>query len=211
MRKYLVEFIGTFFLMLTIILTVSEEKGFAILSVGCVLIALIYAGIHISGAHFNPAVTMAVWMRGKCRAIDIPGYIIAQILGAISATQIGKYLLAEMSAVEGISSLNRFTPFRGMIAEYLGTFILVFVILNVATVRSSKGNSFYGLAIGFTVIGCAYSMGSVTGGAFNPAVVLGMSMAGLIEWTNLWIYCLGQFVAAALATWTFLFVNNEAA
>ncbi len=199
MNKYIVEFIGTFFLILTIGLTVIGGAGsFAPLAIGSVLMVMIYAGGHISGAHYNPAVTLGVWMRGKCATSDVPMYMIAQIVGGALAGFIVMYLLGK-----GGAPAENFDPIKALVAEFLGTFALVYVVLNTATTKSNDGNSFYGLAIGFTVLACAYALGGISGGAFNPAVAVGVSVMSLSSWANIWVFLVGNFAAGAAAALVF--------
>ena len=203
MGKYIVEFIGTFFLVLTICMTVMGGLGnFAPIAIGFVLMVMIYGGGHVSGAHYNPAVTVSVFLRGKVSAADVPGYIIAQCLAAFVAVFVAKALLTVLP-LEAMAA----APVRDMtavlLAEFLGTFALCWVILNVATAKATAGNSYFGLAIGCTVTACAYGLGPVSGGAFNPAVALGVSYAGLSLWSQIWMYIVAQLVAAAAAATVF--------
>lgn len=198
MRKMVVEAIGTFFLVLTIAQVVIEPGAgpLAPLAIGVVLTALVFAGGHISGAHYNPAVTLGILIRGRATPADLAGYWVAQTAGAILAVLAvhgmkGDFLVVAMQPVVGAA----------LLAEFLFTFALVFVILNVATTRGNEGNSYYGLAIGFTVMGGAYAVGGISGGAFNPAVAVGITLLGLSTVGNLWIYLVANFlggVAAAL-------------
>jgi aquaporin Z len=94
-----------------------------------------------------------------------------------------------------------------LLAEFLFTFALVYVVLNAATAKGTAGNSFYGLAIGFTVMVGAFSVGNMSGGAFNPAVALGISVMGLSTWSNIWIYLVANFVGGAAAAGVFKAVN----
>lgn len=200
MKKYTVEFIGTFFLVLAIGLASGPMAPIAI---GSALMIMVYAGGHISGAHYNPAVTLAVWMRGKLPASDIPGYVIAQVLGAVVAALIAGHLGGggtEPKIIEVAPSL---------LAELLGTFALAYVILNVATAKGTAGNSFYGLAIGFTVTAMAFAFGGISGGAFNPAVAIGGSIMSLLGWSSLWVYLLANLAAGALAAVVFKFTNGD--
>jgi len=202
MKKYLMEFIGTFFLVLAICMTVIGGAGnFAPIAIGSMLMVMIFAGGHISGAHYNPAVTLGVFLRGKCLASDVPMYMIAQCLGAVAAHFVSCILLASLGAEPATASTLSVVP--ALIAEFLGTFALVFVILNVATADETEGNSFYGLAIGFTVTACAYALGGVSGGAFNPAVALGVTFAGLSAWANIWIFIVANLAAGAAAAAVF--------
>jgi aquaporin Z len=202
MKKYIVEFIGTFFLVLAIGCSVIGGAGaMAPLAIGAMLMVMIYAGGHISGAHYNPAVTLAVWMRGKCATSDVPMYMVSQFLGATLAAVITGMLVGASPNVPGALDVT-----KALLGEFLGTFALAYVVLNVATSRGTEGNSFYGLAIGFTVTSCAYALGALSGGAFNPAVALGVSIMGLSDWANIWIF-VACFAGAAAAAFTFQAVN----
>jgi len=206
MNKYLVEFIGTFFLVLTIGFAVLEPGAgpLAPLAIGSALMVMVYAGGHISGAHYNPAVTLAVWLRGRCPARDVTPYMGAQIIGGLLASFMVLF-------VKGYSSVPPAQPdsISALLVEFLYTFALCYVVLNVATSRNTVGNSFYGLAIGFTVTAGVYSVGAVSGGAFNPAVAVGITVMGLSSLGSIWILLLGNFLGGALAAATFKFVNPE--
>lgn len=214
MKKYLVEFIGTFFLVLTVVMAVNTGAGsFAPIAIGAALMVMIFAGGHISGAHYNPAVTLAVFMRGKCSAADVPGYMIAQVLGGVLAALIGGFLLGSFAAADlttgTLDLAAKGTTMHGIVAEILGTFALCYVILHTATAKGTEGNSFYGLAIGFTVTAMAYALGGVSGGAFNPAVAVGVSVAEMFSWNNIWVYLVGNFAGGALAAIVFKIVNDS--
>jgi aquaporin Z len=209
MKKYLVELIGTFFLILTIILAVNGTAGLmAPLAIGLVLIVLVYAGGHISGAHYNPAVTFALWLRGNCPTKEVPGYVISQIIGAVMASLLGRYLLSHFPGAVGIEEMEALKFIPAAFAEFLGTFLLCFVIFNVAFSQNTEGNSYYGIAIGLTLAGCVYVFGEISGGFYNPAVALGISMSGMSAWSNMLVYLFSQFIAAAAATAIFGFVNG---
>ena len=205
MNKYFAEFIGTFFLVLTIGCTVIGHGAgpLAPLAIGSALMVMIFAGGHISGGHFNPAVTLGIWLRGKCEAKDVALYMIFQIAGAVLASFAVKFL----KAGDAIVALHPATM-PALLAEFLFTFALVYVVLNVATAKGTSGNSFYGLAIGFTVLAGAFSVGNISGGAFNPAVAAGISVLGLSSWSNLWIYLIADFAGAAAAAGAFKVLNS---
>lgn len=190
MRKYLTEFIGTLFLML-IILTAGDP-----LAIGAILMVMVYAGGHISGAHYNPAVTLAVWIRGKITLPEAIGYMMVQIAGALAAVLL-------VNIMVGDADRTMFDPSgqitEAIMAEVLGTFALAYVVLNVATAKGTTGNSFYGLAIGFTVLACAIGLGKFSGGAFNPAVAVGLNVAKIFNWADVWVYIVGCFGGGALA------------
>jgi aquaporin Z len=204
MNKYVAELIGTFFLVLTIGCTVVGHGAgpFAPLAIGSALMVMIFAGGHISGGHFNPAVTLGVWLRGKCETKDVAPYMVFQVVGAVLAALVVKYFKAGAA----VAPLQPATV-PALLAEFLFTFALVYVVLNVATAKDTSGNSFYGLAIGFTVLVGAFSVGSISGGAFNPAVAVGISVLGLSSWANIWIYLLADFAGAAVAAGAFKALN----
>src|SRR5437762_9945933 len=156
MNKYIAEFIGTFFLVLTIGCTVIGAGAAVIapLAIGAALMVMVFAGGHISGGHYNPAVTLGVLIRGKVKATDAVPYIIAQIAGAaVAALIVGKCLRAGLA-------VTPMTPHVGaaLLAEFLFTFALAYVVLNAATAEGTSGNSFYGLAIGMTVMTGAFAI-----------------------------------------------------
>jgi aquaporin Z len=206
MNRYLTELIGTFFLVLTIGCTVviGGAGVIAPIAIGGALMVMVYAGGHLSGAHYNPAVTLAAWMRGRTATRDLLPYWIAQILGAALAAGAVSFL------ARGVP-VNAIHPRFGhaLLAEFLFTFALAYVVLNVATARSTTGNSFYGLAIGATVMAGAFAVGGISGGVFNPAVAIGISLMGLSAWGNLWYYVVAELAAAALAALVFRWANPE--
>jgi len=205
MRKLVVEFIGTFFLVLTVGCTVlPPASDLAPLAIGSALMVMIFAGGHISGAHYNPAVTLAVWMRGKCSMAELIGYIPTQIAAGILAARIAMQLKS-FPAVRPAHP----EPVTALLAEFFFTFALCYVVLNVATAKGTSGNSFYGLAIGFTVLVGACAAGPISGGAFNPAVAVGITIMGLSSLANIWIFLVGNFAAGAAAALVFKFLNPD--
>ncbi len=201
-RKLTVEFIGTFFLVFTVGMAVANAGDLAPLAIGAVLMVLVFAGGHISGAHYNPAVSVAVFVRGKMTTPELVPYVVAQvaagILAAIVVIVLG-YDPDEAAAVGGAGEL--------LVAEFLFTFALAWVVLNVATARGTEGNSFYGLAIGFTVLAGAYAVGSVSGGAFNPAVAIGGIVFGGLELGDIGISLLANRAGGAAAGSGFLYTQ----
>ena len=204
MAKYLVEFIGTFFLVLTVGQTVIDPGAgnMAPLAIGSALMVMIYAGGHISGGHYNPAVTLGVTIRGKCSIKDAPIYTIAQVLGAVAAAFI---VTGPLKGHSGTAKEIAVVP--GLIAEFLFTFALVYVVLNVATSKDTANNSNYGLAIGFTVVVGAYAVGGISGGAFNPAVAVGAVLMKLINPADVWIHLVADFAGGAVAGIVFKVLN----
>jgi aquaporin Z len=204
MRAYLTEFIGTFFLVLTIGLTVLNGTPFAPLAIGASLMVMVFMGGHVSGAHYNPAVTLACAMRRKLPWSEVPPYMAAQLAGALAAALVVYALLAQtftLKPAEGFSAM------KAVGIEALYTFALCLVVLNVATIQKTKGNSFYGLAIGFTIVVAVFAGGSLSGGAFNPAVgfgpILVHSILGDGSVSHLWIYIAGPLLGAVVAAGVF--------
>ncbi len=204
MSKYLTEFIGTFFLVLTVgcSVVIGGSGVIAPLAIGSALMVMIYAGGHVSGGHFNPAVTLGVWLRGRCPAKDVVPYWLAQLIGATVAAIAVNYLKGEIAVKPMVLKTG-----PALLAEFLFTFALVYVVLNSATAKANAGNSFYGLAIGFTVMVGAFSVGSISGAAFNPAVAVGVSIMGLSVWANLWIYLVANLAGGLAAAFAFKTIN----
>jgi aquaporin Z len=197
MSRYLMEFIGTFFLVLTVGMTVLEPGGagpLAPLAIGSVLMVMVYAGGHISGGHYNPAVTLAAVGRGATTLQVAVGYWVVQLAaGAVAALVVG--YLKGGPAVEPTT----FSAGPALVAEFLFTFALCMVVLHTATAKATEGNSYFGLAIGFTVLVGAYAVGPVSGGAFNPAVAVGISVMGVTLWGAIWIYLVANLLGGAVA------------
>ncbi|HUK63715.1 MAG TPA: aquaporin [Dongiaceae bacterium] len=201
MKRYLTEFVGTFFLVLTIGLASTRGIMMPPLAIAYTLMVMVYMGGHVSGGHYNPAVSLAVLLRGGAmKAADFVPYVLSQLAGAVLASVV-------VHAVTGKSFAPAPGPGEGMIAalviEILFTFALALVVLNVATSSKTQGNSYYGLAIGSTVGAGAFVGGPISGGAFNPAVGTGPILmnaiysGGSFEW--LWLYWVGPLIGAALA------------
>ncbi|HEY1848740.1 MAG TPA: aquaporin [Opitutaceae bacterium] len=206
MKRYLVEFIGTFFLVFTVgAACIAPGAGpLAPLAIGSVLMVMVYAGGHISGGHYNPAVTLAVWIRGKCPARDVVPYWLAQFGAALVAA----WLVGRIKVPGAAQPLMLAGWKPAFAAEFLFTFALCWVVLNTATSKGTAGNSFYGLAIGMTVMAGAFAVGPVSGGAFNPAVAIGISRMGMSLWSNLWVLLCGEAAGAIAAATAFKAVNG---
>ena len=178
MRNYLTEFLGTFFLVLTVGLTVLNGSPLAPLAIGSSLMIMVYMGGHVSGGHYNPAVSLAVLLRGKMASVqEFLGYVVSQLVGAVVAA------------------------------------LVVYFVLNSAASAKTHGNSFYGLAIGFTIVVAAAAGGPISGGAFNPAVgsgaILVNAALGGGTWANLWLYLVGPLAGGAIAAWIFGLQERE--
>jgi aquaporin Z len=203
-RKYVVELIGTFFLVFTVGATVLTGASLAPLAIGAALMVMIYAGGHISGGHYNPAVTVAALVRGRIDLVDAIGYWIAQLVGGMLAALVVRGLVTRGQVTASTLSGHAGAAF---VAELLFTFALCYVVLNVATSKDHPNNSFYGLAIGFTVLAGAIAVGGISGGAFNPAVALGGAVMGLFSWPTSWLYLVTELVAGAIGGLAFRALN----
>ena len=200
MRNLVTEFIGTFFLVFTVCLTVTGEVPMAPLAIGCSLMIMVYMGGHISGAHYNPAVSLALLLRGKMPGKDFIPYVVAQVLGAIVAAYLSSLIFGRTIPIAPSANAS---VVAALLVEILFTFALALVVLNVATHPDVKGNSFYGLAIGFTIVVAAFAGGGISGGAFNPAVGTGITVVHALlgggSFASWWLYLVGPFVGGALA------------
>jgi aquaporin Z len=163
---------------------------------------MVFAGGHISGGHFNPAVTLAVWIRGRCDSRDVVPYWIAQLAAAFVAAWAVHFIKAP-GAAEPLPIGWK----AALLVEFLFTFALAWVVLNVATSKETAGNSFYGLAIGMTVMTGAFAVGGVSGGAFNPAVATGISLMGISYWSNFWVLIVGEVAGAVAAAGAYKLAN----
>jgi glycerol uptake facilitator-like aquaporin len=201
MKRYIVEFIGTFFLVLTVALTGNP------IAIGAVLVALVYMGGYISGAHYNPAVTLALWVNKKITSERATYYIVIQMLAGIVASGVyffiqNKMFLPELGqGVSGISALS---------IEVLFTFLLASVVLHTAATEKTKGNQYFGLAIGLTVLAGAFAGGPISGGAFNPAVGISPLLFDITHiqdhMINVVIYLIGPIVGGMLAGLVYKFL-----
>ena len=170
MNKYIIEFLGTFFLVL--IIGLSQNP----VAIGLGLAVLVYMGAHISGAHYNPIVSLAMLINDQIELKEFSFYLASQLLGSLVATY---FIMLLGNDFEVISNTNDISSF--FLAEILFTFLLVFVILNVALNKKLEGNQFYGLAIGLTVTAGAFAVGNISGAVFNPAVSFGPSLFSFID------------------------------
>jgi len=199
MKNYITEFIGTFFLVLAIGLTGNP------IAIGGMLMVMVYMGGHISGAHYNPAVSIAMIIRGLLSVKEAIKYILSQLSGAILAVLLINWLGGTIMEIPHSETAS---PIQILIVEAIFTFALVLVILNVATNPKTEGNSYYGLAIGFTIMAAAYAGGGISGGVYNPAVGTGPMLIDSIMGDggtlgNLWYYLVGPIAGGVLATYVY--------
>ncbi len=203
MKKYITELIGTFFLVYAVGHNVIGGNPLAPIGIGLALAVMIYAGGHLSGAHFNPAVTVAVWLRGKCDTKDVVPYILCQVVGAILAAVVVGWLRGKAATPAD------FVLSKLILAEVIGTFALAWVVLNVATTKANANNSFYGAAIGLTVTMGAFAVGDISGAAFNPAVATGAVAMNILKGGQLWAYWVFCIAGAALAAKVFTGIKAD--
>jgi len=212
---YLVECIGTLFLVMTVVFVVSQQSvGAAVtapITIGSTLMVLVFFGGHISGGHYNPSVTVAVMVRGKIPLLKALGYIVAQVGGGLAGAAIANGVRKPVAAPYCAPG-DGFNLGHVFVAEFMYTFLLTYTVLQVATTTSnppgSNGvNSFYGLAIGFTVLVGAAAVGDISGGAFNPAVATGMNVVALKGLKSIWLYYLAEFAAGTVAGMLFYITN----
>jgi aquaporin Z len=208
--KYAVEAIGTFFLVFTVGTAVGSGSPLAPLSIGAVLMVMVYAGGHLSGGHYNPAVTLAVLVRRRISLRDAAAYWLVQLGAGLLAALVVRDILDPVQLTRHATmTLSGHAMVAAFVVEMLFSFALCYVVLNVATSKSNPDNSFYGLAIGFTVVAGALAVGAISGGAFNPAVTLGAAAMGMFAWPTLWVYMVAQILAGLAAGITFLVMNPD--
>jgi len=204
MKNYLVELIGTFFLVFVIALTGNP------LAIGSILMVMVYMGGHISGAHYNPAVTLGVLIRKKIETKEAIVYMAFQVIGAFLAALLYYLIYGKTFAPAPDPGFN---ILKSVLIEGTFTFALVMVVLNVAIHKKTEGNSYYGLAIGFTFLAAVFAGGPISGGAFNPAVGLGPilmdTFAGGSSMGNLWVYIVGPFGGGIVAGLIFNYLNSD--
>jgi len=200
-QKITTEFIGTFFLSLTICTAAvyGSAGEYAPFGIAATLMVMIYAGGHISGAHYNPAVTVSIYLRGACEKDEVLPYIASQVIAAVSAAIVVENLLRpdELSPVAFELGTD------AVVAELLFTFALAYVILNVATTESTSGNGYYGAAIALVVLAGAITVGSISLASFNTAVTSALIVSGKLTLADSWMHFVPQFIGAVLATYVY--------
>lgn len=206
-RKDTVEAIGAFFLVFTVAVSGLSHSTFTPLAAGAVLMVMVYAGGHISGGHYNPAVTMAALVRRRIGLADAIQYWIVQLVAGVVAGLVARAVV-DPATVTTLHPSGRALGATAVV-ELLFTFALCYVVLNVATSKDQPVNSYYGLAIGFTVLAGAFAVGGISGAAFNPAVSLGAAVSGLFAWSTLWVYIVVQAIAGIAAGLVFRALNPD--
>jgi aquaporin Z len=192
------ELVGTFLFLFVISLS-GLAGAFAPLAVGTALLAMVYMGGHISGAHYNPAVTLGFVLRGKMAGSHALGYWAAQLVGAMLAFVAG-YVIS--GHTPGIHPGPKVQALQALGVEIIFTAGLLLVILNVAATKRTHGNSFYGIAIGLFIATAVFVGGPISGAAYNPAVGFGATLGSAMfaggGWSDLWLYVVGPALGAAI-------------
>jgi aquaporin Z len=209
MKKLIIEFVGTLILVFSVGNAVASGSPLAPLAIGAALMIAIYAGGHITGGHYNPAVSIAVWRRGKMEMMEMFGYWGAQISGGVVAALLVKYINGDALATIAAGGAGTASAGAIFVAEMLWTFVLAWVVLNVATAKKNDGNSFYGLAIGFTVASGAVSLGGISGGVFNPAVYVGLIVMGLKSAGGIVLFWGAQLIGGLIAAEVFKATSDD--
>jgi aquaporin Z len=200
MKKYLTEFIGTFFLVLTFVTCANNQETatMAPLATGAMLFVMCLAGARVSGAHYNPAVTLAMFMRGKIANVEVAPYLFSQVAGGAAAALVGVFIHRSGGGIQIVTNVNQGIP--ALLVEILGTFVLCYAALSILEARDEADTKSYAAATGVAYMACGYALGKLSGGAFNPAVAIGITTAGMKTWLDIWIYLLGAFGGAAIAS-----------
>jgi glycerol uptake facilitator protein len=182
--------------------------GFIALSFGLVIALVIYTLGTVSGAHLNPAVTAALAVTGRFRWVEVPAYVGAQVVGAVGGAFLVVGIAGSKATAEGVGvGLTAIGPGvsggQAVLAEVMGTFLLMFTIMAVAVDRRAPVG-WAGLLIGLAAVCAIFALGPFTGGSINPARTIGPYVAntvagGTTPWNEIWVYLAGPLIGAALA------------
>jgi len=208
--KLLTEFVGSFLFMLVIAMIAPTGAPMTALAIGAALMTMVYMGGHVSGAHYNPAVSLAILIRGKMTATEMLQYWAAQIAGGLAAFFVGAWIVGGPVDLKPAAD---YSTGQALAVEILFTTMLALTVLNVATAKKTAGNSYFGLAIAFVVVAGALAGGGISGGAFNPAVGIGATVVNAVQgngdYGSVWIYLVGPFLGAAIAAFLFKLQGGE--
>lgn len=216
LQKYFAEFVGTFFLLFVGVMASMSSARFGSeigllgesLAWGLAIVGAISAVGAISGAHINPAVSIALAATGKMSWTDIPGYIVSQLVGALLAVVIAKGLVGDFAGL-GISAVGEgVSDSTAVIAEIVLTFLLVFVICSVGTDSGSAGRAIFPLAVGLVVTCNILAGGQLSGAAMNPARWFGPAVVGS-NYGSAWVFLLGPFIGGTLGAFAYQFVRAD--
>lgn len=205
MKKLLMEFLGTFFFLLTVAI------GAHPLAIGAMLMAWLYIGAYISGAHYNPAVTLAVATRDHSHWELAPQYMIAQILGGFAAFAFGSFLHGQIVIPAPSEDVHLVTA---ALVEILLAFVFTLLVLVTRTADKYKNSNIFGFAIGFTIPAIASIGAPISGGLFNPAIAIGSFAFGAlrgvsINWMHLLMYVGGALIGGFLAAHVYIYFFGD--
>jgi aquaporin Z len=203
MREYVMEFIGTFFLVLAIAITGSP------IAIGLMLMAVVYMGGHISGAHYNPAITLTFLILKKITIRKSLIYITLQLLGGFVAAALSYVFTNKLFApTPGVGVMR----WQAMLLECLITFVLCAVVFTVAGTKKFQKSFIYGAVIGLTLTTLVFVGGSISGAAVNPAVAIGPMFFDFLRGGSAFlhypVYLVGPFAGGALAALFCKFMND---
>ena len=227
---YLAEFVGTLIVTCTFAMVTqpnityytssnindktqeTQESFIAPVAVGFVMIALIYAFGHISGAHFNPSITIAVYIRGFITISDAFIFILVQLIGGF----IGALCAWLITGIQPyIEPGNKYKDRYGsvFVIEFIYAFAIAIVVINVATTEAQRGNFFYGVSIGMCICAAVASAQKISGGAFNPAVGTALSITNVMRdhgtFKYIWIYWIGPIGGGVFGGLSYYVLNAK--
>jgi len=212
MPKYVAEFLGSMILVLTVGLNVMSHNPAAAWSIAASLMCMVYALGDISGGHFNPAVTVAVFLSGReiIPPLDVLLYSVVQILGGLAA---GLLYVAVYGITFPLGPQGHHSWSAVVAVEIIFTALLCFVVLNVATLKTAMPDQFFGLAIGMCITVGGYAIGGISGGSMNPAVSIGIDTVHAFvaheHWRNCLAYAGAELIGAAVAAGCFYCVRHK--
>lgn len=207
MHKYVTELIGAFFLSLVFNATVHAGIGtIAALALGGVLIGLIVAGSRVSGAHYNPAVSLGALVAGRMKFSEFIYYQGFQIIGAIVGSFIGGFILRTQGIL--IDQARPIEILPGILVEFLGTFAWVYVWLHATAHFGDEKKGHHAWAIGFTFMAIYLAFYPVSGGACNPGLAISLGVDGSVHYFDLWIHLVGEFFGAISAASVFIAIER---
>lgn len=207
LKKCLVEFVGTFFIMFTFgaALFPNSNNAFPPLAIAFIVIAVVYMGKSISGAQYNPAISLADSIRGKLSWKHLLPYVIVQFIAAAFAA----YVLSFIIVVPPYSNETTFNIKAMFACEFLFTFLLTYTYLQTVNCEKTKGNSYYGLAIGSVILAAFLATAGTSYGVFNPAIALALIVMGLAQIKLVVFTIIANIIAGAAAAGIYKITSTD--